>query len=92
MLKSHLKVVHLSVITLVIFLGIGIAGLMSTLSVLQSEVAWHARFDSREECMYYYKMENLNTTGEAARICDKIIPHTNVTISVNNETTMPLNK
>ena len=35
----------------------------------------------------FFKTEFLNTTGEAGRMCDKVIPHTNVTISVDNRTT-----
>ena len=93
MLNSCLEFTQLSLTTLIIFLVIGLIGLISALTGLQSVDAWHARFESREECMYYYKIENLNTTGEAARICDKIIPHTNVTIAVDNKTTVaPLNK
>jgi hypothetical protein len=49
--------------------------------------ACHARFESREE-FYYFKTEYLNTTGDAARACDKIIPHTNVTMAMNNKTSM----
>jgi hypothetical protein len=67
---------------------IGLTGIILLQSVSQSVGAWHARFESREECMYYYKIENLNTTGDAARICDKIIPHTNVTISIYNKTSL----
>lgn len=37
--------------------------------------------------MYFFKTEFLNTTGEAGRMCDKVIPHTNVTISVDNRPT-----
>lgn len=82
------RYITLSVTNLIIFLVIGLTGIVSVLSVSHSVGAWHARFKSREECMYYYKIENLNTTGEAARICDKIIPHTNVTISIYNNTSL----
>ena len=60
------------------------------LTVLESVDAWHARFESREERMYFYKIENLNTTAKIARICNKIIPYTNVTIATDNNTTIPL--
>lgn len=66
----------------------GISGLTSALTVSQSADAWHTIFQSREECMYFLKTEHLNTTGEAARTCDKIIPHTNVTITTDNKTTI----
>ena len=88
MLNRSLKVTQLSLTTLIVFLVIGLMGLISALTVLRSVDAWHARFESREECMYFFKTEYLNTTGEAARTCDKIIPHTNVTISLDNKTTI----
>lgn len=77
----------MNLMTLIIILGIVITGVLSTLTVLQSADAWHARFESREECMYFFKTEFLNTTGEADRMCGKVIPHTNVTISVDNRPT-----
>jgi len=58
------------------------------LTVLQSVDASYARFESREERTYFYKIENLNTTGKVARICNKIIPYTNVTIATDNNTTI----
>jgi len=67
---------------------IAVAILLLAASLSQSAGAWHARFESREDCMYYYKIENFNTTGEAGRICDKIISHTNVTISIDNKTSI----
>ena len=78
---------RLNLMTFIIIHGIVITGVLSTLTVLQSADAWHVRFESREECMYFFKTEFLNTTGEAGRMCDKIIPHTNVTISLDNRTT-----
>jgi hypothetical protein len=47
-------------------------------------------FQSREDCMYFFKTERLNTAGEADKICDKKIPHTNVTIGIDNEDTTVL--
>jgi|GEM_PF-2157149 len=67
---------------------IGIIGIISVLSILQSVGGGYGRFKSRGDRIYYYKMENLNTTGEVGRICDKIIPHTNVTISIDNKTSI----
>ena len=78
---------QLNLMSLIIIVWIAITGVLSTLAFLQSADAWHARFESREECMYFFKTEFLNTTGEAGRMCDKVIPHTNVTISVDNRTT-----
>lgn len=78
---------QLNLMSLIIIVVIAITGVLSTLTVLQSADAWHARFESREECMYFFKTEFLNTTAEAGRMCDNVIPHTNVTISVDNMTT-----
>ena len=78
---------QLNLMSLIIIVVIAITGVLTTLTFLQSAHAWHARFESREECMYFFKTEFLNTTGEAGTMCDKVIPHTNVTISVDNRTT-----
>jgi hypothetical protein len=77
---------QLNLMSLIIIAGIAITGVLSTLTFIQSVDAWHTRFESREECMYFFKTEFLNTTAEAGRMCDKVIPHTNVTISVDNRT------
>ena len=78
----------LSLKTLIVLaIGIQITGLISVLTLLQSADAWHTIFESRKECMYFLKTEYHNTTGEAGRMCDKIIPHTNVTLASDNITT-----
>jgi hypothetical protein len=89
MLKSSMKVMQLS-LTLVIFIGVGTTGLISTLTVSHLVDAWHTMFQSREDCMYFFKTERLNTAGEADKICDKKIPHTYVTIGIDNEDTTVL--
>ena len=76
-------------IYIVCVIGVVITGLILVLTLLQSAHAWHTIFESREECMYVLKTEYLNTTPQAARMCDKIIPHTNVTITMENKNTTP---
>jgi hypothetical protein len=44
---------QLNLMSLIIIVGIAITGVLSTLTFLQSADAWHARFESREECMFF---------------------------------------
>lgn len=43
--------------------------------LVESVDAWHAEFSSKKECRDAVIEATGNKTGEANRICDRLIPH-----------------
>ena len=60
--------------TLAIFAILVVTGLIWTLTMWESAIAWHSLFASKKDCVNAMKATG-NTTAQAQTMCNKIIPH-----------------
>lgn len=61
--------------TIIIVLAMAASGGIVVNFLVESVDAWHAEFSSKKECRDAVIEATGNKTGEANRICDRLIPH-----------------
>ncbi len=61
--------------TLAIFAILAVTGLIWTLTMSESVIAWHSEFATKKECTNFMKDTLGNTSSQANVMCNKIVPH-----------------